>query len=131
MMFFRLPAFFFSLSRCNSALSVIKASDTTSQEREDYMKNVLKYVMVVLVLVSSTSLLFACKSSSDSGASASPGVVRTYFIAADEVNWDYAPLGNNIDPAFDPEADVFLTNTPFDPTGLVTGGTPTLTLARI
>jgi manganese oxidase len=25
-----------------------------------------------------------------------PGVVRTYFIAADEVDWDYTPLGRNL-----------------------------------
>src|SRR5882757_10587644 len=25
-----------------------------------------------------------------------PGVVRTYFIAADEVDWDYTPRGRNL-----------------------------------
>ena len=40
--------------------------------------------------------------------------VRTYFIAADEVEWDYAPLGfNNITGApFDDVANVFVQNGP-------------------
>ena len=29
-------------------------------------------------------------------STAKPGVVRTYYIAADEVNWDYTPQGRNI-----------------------------------
>jgi hephaestin len=40
--------------------------------------------------------------------------VRTYFIAADEVEWDYAPLGlNNITgQPFDDDAKVFVANGP-------------------
>jgi hephaestin len=42
------------------------------------------------------------------------GVTRTYFIAADEVQWDYAPLGfNNITgEPFDEAANVFVQNGP-------------------
>ena len=42
------------------------------------------------------------------------GVTRTYFIAADEVVWDYAPLGfNNITgEPFDDAANVFVQNGP-------------------
>jgi FtsP/CotA-like multicopper oxidase with cupredoxin domain len=42
------------------------------------------------------------------------GVTRTYFIAADEVVWDYAPLGfNNITgQPFDDAANVFVQNGP-------------------
>src|SRR5262245_9861912 len=42
------------------------------------------------------------------------GVTRTYFIAADEVEWDYAPLGfNNITgEPFDDAANVFVQNGP-------------------
>jgi hephaestin len=46
--------------------------------------------------------------------SAAVGVTRTYFIAADEVVWDYAPLGfNNITgQPFDDAANVFVQNGP-------------------
>jgi len=33
---------------------------------------------------------------SPAGSPAKAGVVRTYYIAADEVNWDYTPQGRNI-----------------------------------
>jgi hephaestin len=43
-------------------------------------------------------------------ALACPGKVRTYYIAADEVAWDYAPSGKNMitGEAFDDEANVFV-----------------------
>jgi hephaestin len=49
-----------------------------------------------------------------SESSAAVGVTRTYFIAADEVVWDYAPLGfNNITgQPFDDTANVYLQNGP-------------------
>lgn len=39
-----------------------------------------------------------------------PGKTRTYFIAADEVNWDYTPSGTNLitGEPFDDEANVFV-----------------------
>jgi hephaestin len=46
----------------------------------------------------------------ESSASARTGVERTYFIAADEVRWDYAPLGHDgiTGKPFDEGADVFV-----------------------
>jgi hephaestin len=43
-------------------------------------------------------------------ALACPGKLRTYYIAADEVAWDYAPSGQNMitGEAFDDEANVFV-----------------------
>ncbi|MBI2872824.1 MAG: multicopper oxidase domain-containing protein [Chloroflexi bacterium] len=37
---------------------------------------------------------------------------RHYYIAADEVEWDYAPGGNLVDPSFDEAAAVFLEGGP-------------------
>jgi len=50
----------------------------------------------------------------DTATSEQLGVTRTYFIAADEVVWDYAPLGfNNITgQPFDDAANVFVQNGP-------------------
>src|SRR5574341_406594 len=43
-----------------------------------------------------------------------PGVTRTYYIAADEVQWDYAPSGYNqiTGQPFDDVANVFVQNGP-------------------
>src|SRR5882762_5983487 len=42
-------------------------------------------------------------------SSASAGQTRTYFIAADPVDWDYAPAGKNeLGPHFDADAGTFL-----------------------
>lgn len=54
-------------------------------------------------------------SGEESSAEAAPeakGQTRTYYIAADEVQWDYAPSGINqiTGEAFDDEANVFLQN---------------------
>ena len=42
------------------------------------------------------------------------GVVRTYYVQADEVEWDYAPTGSNqvTGQPFDAEADVFVKSGP-------------------
>ena len=42
--------------------------------------------------------------------SATPGVTRTYYVAADEVAWDYAPgqMDHSMGDAFDTRAQVFL-----------------------
>jgi FtsP/CotA-like multicopper oxidase with cupredoxin domain len=54
--------------------------------------------------------LTSCTSSSHAAA----GVLRTYFIAADEIVWDYAPLGTNAitGAAFDETAGVFVAHGP-------------------
>src|SRR5512143_2064651 len=46
-------------------------------------------------------------------ASQQKGQTRTYYIAADEVQWDYAPSGINqiTGKAFDDVADVFVEHT--------------------
>src|ERR1043165_5556037 len=54
-------------------------------------------------------------SESDTASNAAPkpkGQTRTYYIAADEVQWDYAPSGTNqiTGKAFDDEANVFVEN---------------------
>src|SRR3954471_22124378 len=42
-------------------------------------------------------------------SSATAGQTRTYFIAADPVDWDYAPSGKNeLGPHFDADAGTFL-----------------------
>jgi manganese oxidase len=48
--------------------------------------------------------------SESSGADAGAGTVRTYYIAADEVAWDYAPQQRNMirGTPFGPEASVFV-----------------------
>src|SRR5213593_276287 len=42
--------------------------------------------------------------------SAANGKTRTYFIAADPVDWDYAPGGQRLGPHFDADAGTFLDN---------------------
>jgi hypothetical protein len=39
---------------------------------------------------------------------AAEGKTRTYFIAADSVDWDYAPGGQKLGPHFDADAPTFL-----------------------
>jgi FtsP/CotA-like multicopper oxidase with cupredoxin domain len=41
---------------------------------------------------------------------AAEGKTRTYFIAADPVDWDYAPNGQKLGPHFDAHAGTFLDN---------------------
>jgi FtsP/CotA-like multicopper oxidase with cupredoxin domain len=49
-----------------------------------------------LAIVASLSLLFLASAwASDARAGSSSGKVHTYYIAADEVEWDYAPSGLN------------------------------------
>ncbi len=55
--------------------------------------------------------LGAANSANVAGAGrACPGKTRTYFIAADEVQWDYAPSGTNLitGEPFDDDANVFV-----------------------
>jgi FtsP/CotA-like multicopper oxidase with cupredoxin domain len=54
------------------------------------------------------SLAFGC-------GETDPTVRRTYFIAADEIAWDYAPGGNLAGDTFDEHAAVFLENVPWVP----------------
>src|SRR5512141_892422 len=52
--------------------------------------------------------------SSDMASMLAKGQTRTYYIAADEVKWDYAPSGINqiTGEAFDDAANVFVANGP-------------------
>jgi FtsP/CotA-like multicopper oxidase with cupredoxin domain len=98
------------------------------------MKTLIKNITMLALLVLTALLVGSCGSddtNSNSNNLSNPGVVRTYYIAADEVNWDYSPDGNVIHESFDESADVFLTNAPFDPAGLVTGSTTTVIEGRI
>ena len=53
-------------------------------------------------------------SAPNAAPNAAPGKTRTYYIAADEVQWDYAPSGMNqiTGEAFDEDANVFVQNGP-------------------
>jgi len=53
-----------------------------------FRRNGMTAIMAVVI-----SLCAACAASTDASQSASQGTVRTYYIAADEVNWDYVPTG--------------------------------------
>jgi FtsP/CotA-like multicopper oxidase with cupredoxin domain len=50
---------------------------------------------LVVTLALLGSALAPLRAWSDPGPDASPGQTRTYYIAADEVEWDYAPSGIN------------------------------------
>ena len=45
----------------------------------------------IIVLVVALFACFGCAVQAQS----TPGKVRTYYVAADEVNWDYAPSGRD------------------------------------
>jgi FtsP/CotA-like multicopper oxidase with cupredoxin domain len=68
-------------------------------------------IAVVVALVSAAAIGVAgWMNSVSSGADAGTGKVRTYYIAADEVAWNYAPQGRNMirGTRFGPEASVFV-----------------------
>lgn len=53
-------------------------------------------VLVVLAVVSLTSAISAQPAAHSRAAAPAPhGVTRTYYVAADELNWDYAPSGRD------------------------------------
>jgi hephaestin len=60
------------------------------------------------------SLFLASAWASDTEARPSSGIVRTYYVAADEVEWDYAPSGLNqmMGMAFEGYANVFVEQGP-------------------
>ena len=70
------------------------------------MRNRITGVALAAAAVVATALLVTLASTgthdpghsaqAQSGTAARPGKVRTYYIAADEVRWDYAPQGRNM-----------------------------------
>jgi len=68
---------------------------------------VLAAVLATLVVAPLSGLIV--------GMAAGPGKVRTYYIAVDEVEWDYAPLGYNAitGEPFGEEENVFVANGPY------------------
>ena len=79
----------------------------------------MRWRNVVLWLIPAVALS-ACTDSSSSGqgrqagsTAAAGGVLRTYYVAADEVRWNYAPLGRNriTGKPFDETANVFVKRT--------------------
>src|SRR3990172_6947637 len=68
---------------------------------------VLAAVLATLVVAPLSGLIV--------GMAAGPGKVRTYYIAGDEVEWDYAPLGYNAitGEPFGEEENVFVANGPY------------------
>jgi FtsP/CotA-like multicopper oxidase with cupredoxin domain len=72
-------------------------------------------IAVAVALVSAAAIGVAgWMDSASSGAQTGAGTVRTYYIAADTVAWDYAPQGRNLirDTRFGPEASVFVRRGP-------------------
>jgi FtsP/CotA-like multicopper oxidase with cupredoxin domain len=72
-------------------------------------------IALVVALVSAAAIGVAgWMNSASSGADAGTGKVRTYYIAADEVAWNYAPQGRNMirGTRFGPEASVFVRRGP-------------------
>lgn len=63
-------------------------------------------VVAIAALAVAVAIATARASSPDTSAQAAPGVVRSYYIAADEVMWDYAPRGRHLTgaPIADDEA---------------------------
>ena len=83
----------------------------------------LTLVGIVLILGITLGLTFMFPTThahgieSSSGSQPNPkgsGTTRTYYIAADEVEWDYAPSGINqiTGEDFDDDANVFVANGP-------------------
>jgi len=54
----------------------------------------------------------ACSPPSQEQAGAAEGQTRTFYIAADPVDWDYAPAGNTLGPHYDADAPTFLETGP-------------------
>ena len=63
------------------------------------------------------AVTFATACTAGAGGGAPPPTTRTYYIAADELDWDYAP-GDSINPItgqpYDSVARVFVANGPTD-----------------
>lgn len=53
---------------------------------------------MIMVMVFGLVSMWAVAACSDDGASSPQGTTRTYYVAAEPVDWSYAPLG--MDPAF-------------------------------
>jgi manganese oxidase len=71
----------------------------------------MRKVLAALIPVALTAVVALAISTAGNGAR---GTTRTYFVAADEVAWDYAPSGINeiTGQPFDDEANVFVRNGP-------------------
>lgn len=65
----------------------------------------------VWVVAAAGTLASACADDVDTDQ-ARRGALRTYYLAADEVAWDYAPGGNLAGEQFDDTAPIFLENVP-------------------
>jgi hypothetical protein len=65
--------------------------------------SILRILALVTVLTIGASSMLLITGNNDTAAAE-----RHYYIAADEVEWDYAPGGNLIHPLFDEHAAVFL-----------------------
>jgi FtsP/CotA-like multicopper oxidase with cupredoxin domain len=74
-------------------------------------------VLAVLAMTGGFLLLWATSGGGRNAAraqSVSPATTRVYYIAADEVNWDYAPAGRNVIAGrpFDDDENVFVQQGP-------------------
>jgi hypothetical protein len=62
------------------------------------------------IVVAITCLSFAVAASGQAAHAATAGKTRTYYLAAEETIWDYAPAGRDLtmDMAFDDDAKTFV-----------------------
>jgi manganese oxidase len=71
-------------------------------------------------VLATTTLVIAASCGSDDGEdaqreSAPVGVMRRYYLAAEDVEWNYAPGGNQAGTFFDSFAPTFIDNAPYTP----------------
>ncbi len=81
------------------------------------LASVLRAISIVLVtvgLLAAGVVLLGQPLRRAEGAAAPPGVTHTYYIAADEIDWNYAPaeMDHMTGKPYDERARVFIDNTP-------------------
>jgi manganese oxidase len=71
-------------------------------------------IVAALAVASQYGVLAAAPTLAENGRPPGPGKTRTFYIAADEVEWDYAPAGMDkiTGEPFDEDANVFVENGP-------------------
>src|ERR1035437_1631000 len=85
----------------------------------NFMKNLMKTVIyTTVIIIVSILVLNACKKDNVTTIVTYPAKTRVYYIAAEEVIWDYAPQGNNVymGMPFDSNDSVYAVNLPLGST---------------
>jgi len=86
---------------------------------KNLMKNLMKtFIYITVIIIVSILVLNACKKDKVTTIVTYPAKTRVYYIAAEEVIWDYAPQGNNVymGMPFDSNDSVYAVNLPLGPT---------------